>query len=85
VLTSCVELFVKYFRTAMKWLGIFVVWNIVGLPIACLFALQPMAIGLRDGPIAMLAIGNAAAFRDQLLGTWETRPDGPSPTTGGKS
>jgi hypothetical protein len=51
-----VELFVKYFRTAMKWLGIFVVWNIVGLPIACLFALQPMAIGLRDGPIAMLAI-----------------------------
>jgi hypothetical protein len=48
--------FVKHFRTAMKWLGIFIVWNIVGLPIACLFALQPMAIGLRDGPIAMLAI-----------------------------
>jgi hypothetical protein len=56
VLTSCPELFVQYFRAAMKMAGLFIVWNIVGLPIACLFALQPMAIGLRDGPVAMLAI-----------------------------
>jgi hypothetical protein len=40
----------------MKWVAIFIVWNVVGLPVECLFALQPMAIGLRDGPIAMLAI-----------------------------